>query len=133
MSHLPQNTREALQGMAVLLVSAEELIDLLKIERYTDGINQPSNNLELPSVQLELKSCSFDTGFMRKKQEIVDKYKQTANSSTSLLIINIPSQYKTPSYQTFTLSLEEQPVTNNCSLYSESDIIRRDQIRSRLK
>jgi hypothetical protein len=113
---------------------SQELIDFPKIERYIDGLNQPSNNIELPLVQSELKSSSFESGFMRKKQEIVDKYKQTTNSNTnSLLITSMPSQYKTPSYQTFTSNLEEQPVFNSSSQFSESNLIRRDEIRTRLK
>lgn len=52
----------------------------------------------MPTVQSEIKTGSFDTGFLRKKQEIFDRYKQQGVNGGSLVLTGLTSQYK-PQFQ----------------------------------
>jgi hypothetical protein len=77
---------------------SQEAIDYHKIEKYLEGLLIPMPLPEVPAMQPESKGGSFESGFMRKKQEIVDRYKQQGTNGGSLVLGGLTSQYK-PQFQ----------------------------------
>lgn len=97
---------------------SQESIDFPKIEKYVDGLTVPMQAPEPLTLQSEIKGGSFESGFMRKKQEIVDRYKQQNSNGGSLLLGGLVSQYKTP-FQ-LPLLLDEQPTISAVSCLPSS-------------